>query len=91
VLVLGPPYVRLSGAVVLINTDMHTASNLLPRHQVLIYYIMFSIHMLVKDRPSVVVRAVLLTHQSRVSSGLSAFVEEVASSSTRSPLFSIHM
>jgi hypothetical protein len=44
VLVLGPPYVRLSGAVVLINTDMHTASNLLPRHQVLIYYIMFSIH-----------------------------------------------
>ena len=49
-LVLGPPYVRLSGAVVLINTDMHTASNLLPRHQVLIYFIMFSMHMLVKGR-----------------------------------------
>lgn len=39
---LGPPYVRLSGAVVLIYTDIHNECNLLPRHQVPIYSIMFN-------------------------------------------------
>jgi hypothetical protein len=73
VIVLGPPYVRLSGAVVLIYTDMHTASNLVPRYQDLIYFIMFSMHMLVKV------------------AGFKWPLCICASSSTRSPLFSIHM